>query len=280
MVTVAIRALELEYLVKIFDWGRNRYIFTNSDSTTPIRTPQPYLKPGTSIWICSHFISVRMNSEVHVTGVGGGGGGLTVYAHNSRRLEDVANEDSRELTEIWVTTKQINMKCILQNINQKGARRRRMEWVCLVGTEFVFHTLQEGCPVTWQAGAEGRCKYIITPPISDPRAKKGWVGWWRTLGPGRFTTGKAARYSLYRRVGGHQRRYMEVSRKSHPPGVRTAGRPGHGSHYTNCATPATHWSKNFLFETLLIRWILWHSASSSCGWRRWPSYMHIYIYIE
>jgi hypothetical protein len=33
MVTVAIRALELEYLVKILDWGRSRYIFTDSDST-------------------------------------------------------------------------------------------------------------------------------------------------------------------------------------------------------------------------------------------------------
>jgi hypothetical protein len=37
MVTVAIRALDLEYLVKILDWGpsRGRYIFTdpNSDST-------------------------------------------------------------------------------------------------------------------------------------------------------------------------------------------------------------------------------------------------------
>jgi hypothetical protein len=37
MVTVAIMALELEYLVKILDWGRSRsrYIFTdsNSDST-------------------------------------------------------------------------------------------------------------------------------------------------------------------------------------------------------------------------------------------------------
>jgi endonuclease/exonuclease/phosphatase family metal-dependent hydrolase len=35
MVTVAIRALELEYLVNILDWGRSRsrYIFTDSDST-------------------------------------------------------------------------------------------------------------------------------------------------------------------------------------------------------------------------------------------------------
>jgi hypothetical protein len=33
MVTVAIRALELEYLVKILDWGQSRYIFTDSDST-------------------------------------------------------------------------------------------------------------------------------------------------------------------------------------------------------------------------------------------------------
>jgi hypothetical protein len=34
MVTVAIRALELEYLDKILDSGRSqsRYIFTNSDS--------------------------------------------------------------------------------------------------------------------------------------------------------------------------------------------------------------------------------------------------------
>jgi hypothetical protein len=34
MVTVAIRALELEYLVKILDLGRSwsRYIFTDSDS--------------------------------------------------------------------------------------------------------------------------------------------------------------------------------------------------------------------------------------------------------
>jgi hypothetical protein len=32
MVTVAIRAVDLEYLVKILDWGRSRYIFPNSDS--------------------------------------------------------------------------------------------------------------------------------------------------------------------------------------------------------------------------------------------------------
>jgi hypothetical protein len=32
MVTVAIRALELEYLVKILDWGRSRYFFTYSGS--------------------------------------------------------------------------------------------------------------------------------------------------------------------------------------------------------------------------------------------------------
>jgi hypothetical protein len=32
MVTVAVRALELEYLIKILDWGRSRYIFTDSDS--------------------------------------------------------------------------------------------------------------------------------------------------------------------------------------------------------------------------------------------------------
>jgi hypothetical protein len=32
MVTVAITALDLEYLVKILDWGRSRYIFTDSDS--------------------------------------------------------------------------------------------------------------------------------------------------------------------------------------------------------------------------------------------------------
>jgi hypothetical protein len=36
MVTVAIRTLQLEYLVKILDWGRSRsqYIFTNSDSNS------------------------------------------------------------------------------------------------------------------------------------------------------------------------------------------------------------------------------------------------------
>jgi hypothetical protein len=33
MVTVAIRALELEYLVKILDRGRSQYIFTDFDST-------------------------------------------------------------------------------------------------------------------------------------------------------------------------------------------------------------------------------------------------------
>jgi hypothetical protein len=33
MVTVAIGALELEYLVKNLDLGRSRYIFTDSDST-------------------------------------------------------------------------------------------------------------------------------------------------------------------------------------------------------------------------------------------------------
>jgi hypothetical protein len=33
MVTVAIGALEFEYLVKISDGSRSRYIFTDSDST-------------------------------------------------------------------------------------------------------------------------------------------------------------------------------------------------------------------------------------------------------
>jgi hypothetical protein len=33
MVTVAIRALELEYLVKILNLGRSRYIFTDSNPT-------------------------------------------------------------------------------------------------------------------------------------------------------------------------------------------------------------------------------------------------------
>jgi hypothetical protein len=32
MVTVAIRALVLEYLVKILDWSRSRYIFADFDS--------------------------------------------------------------------------------------------------------------------------------------------------------------------------------------------------------------------------------------------------------
>jgi hypothetical protein len=34
MVILAIRALELEYLVKILEWGRSRYIFTDSDSNS------------------------------------------------------------------------------------------------------------------------------------------------------------------------------------------------------------------------------------------------------
>jgi hypothetical protein len=33
MVTVAIRALELEHLVKILDWGQSQYIFTDPDPT-------------------------------------------------------------------------------------------------------------------------------------------------------------------------------------------------------------------------------------------------------
>jgi hypothetical protein len=36
MVTVAIRALELDCLVKILDLGRSLYIFTDSDSTALI----------------------------------------------------------------------------------------------------------------------------------------------------------------------------------------------------------------------------------------------------
>jgi hypothetical protein len=46
MVTVAIRALELEYLVKILDWGRSRsrYIFADSNYTLNsfrLRPPSP-----------------------------------------------------------------------------------------------------------------------------------------------------------------------------------------------------------------------------------------------
>jgi hypothetical protein len=53
MVTVAIRALELEYLVKILDWGRSwsRYIFTDSDCTQkflPIATSTPPKIPSDS----------------------------------------------------------------------------------------------------------------------------------------------------------------------------------------------------------------------------------------
>jgi hypothetical protein len=33
MVIVAIRAVDLEYTVKILVWGRSPYIFTDSDST-------------------------------------------------------------------------------------------------------------------------------------------------------------------------------------------------------------------------------------------------------
>jgi hypothetical protein len=55
MVTVAIRALELEYLDKILDWGwsQSRHILptptlpkipSDSNSTTPTPTPQPCLQ--------------------------------------------------------------------------------------------------------------------------------------------------------------------------------------------------------------------------------------------
>jgi hypothetical protein len=45
MVILDTRALNLEYLVKILNWSRSRYIFTDSDSdsTTPTPTPQPCL---------------------------------------------------------------------------------------------------------------------------------------------------------------------------------------------------------------------------------------------
>jgi hypothetical protein len=43
MVTVAVRALDLEYLVKILDWGRSRDIFTDSDSTALFLGMQPML---------------------------------------------------------------------------------------------------------------------------------------------------------------------------------------------------------------------------------------------
>jgi hypothetical protein len=63
MITVAIRALELEYLVKVLDWGRSRsrYIYTDSDSTQnsfrlrlhpkflPTPTPQPCFQGGARI---------------------------------------------------------------------------------------------------------------------------------------------------------------------------------------------------------------------------------------
>jgi hypothetical protein len=47
MVIVAIRAVGLEYLVKICDWGRSRcrYIFTDSDSTRPPPPPPPTPTP-------------------------------------------------------------------------------------------------------------------------------------------------------------------------------------------------------------------------------------------
>jgi hypothetical protein len=32
MATVAISTLDLEYLVKVLDWGRSRYIFNDSES--------------------------------------------------------------------------------------------------------------------------------------------------------------------------------------------------------------------------------------------------------
>jgi hypothetical protein len=64
MVTVAIRALDLDYLDKILDWGRSRsrYIFTDSDSTTPIATPTPhpglkcaFLIPSTRLLAYNYF---------------------------------------------------------------------------------------------------------------------------------------------------------------------------------------------------------------------------------
>jgi hypothetical protein len=63
MVTVAIGALELEYLDKILDWGRSRYIFTDSDSVhfyrlrlhqkfIPTPTPQPWYRRH----VCVEFL--------------------------------------------------------------------------------------------------------------------------------------------------------------------------------------------------------------------------------
>jgi hypothetical protein len=58
MVTVAIRALELEYLVKILDWGRSRYIFTDSDATALLASDR-----GNPIQLRKHANKTRKSKE-------------------------------------------------------------------------------------------------------------------------------------------------------------------------------------------------------------------------
>jgi hypothetical protein len=66
MVIIAIRAVELEYLVKILDLRRRRYIFTDSDSTPnsfQLRLHSPAKNPhSTSAKIYSHSEQWRVVS--------------------------------------------------------------------------------------------------------------------------------------------------------------------------------------------------------------------------
>jgi hypothetical protein len=49
MVTVAIRAVELEYLVKVLDWGRSRYVFSRLRLHSPVHNAWPNLRKTNSI---------------------------------------------------------------------------------------------------------------------------------------------------------------------------------------------------------------------------------------
>jgi hypothetical protein len=77
MVIVAIRALELEHLFKIFDWGRSRYIFTDSDSTALLfwrnKIKRPVGKTEFLAYVESsspiHLLPVVLNYNVTLTSI-------------------------------------------------------------------------------------------------------------------------------------------------------------------------------------------------------------------
>ena len=89
-------------------------------------------------------------------------------------------------------------------------------------------------PRTGHEDPEGEQMYSCTLPSTSALDGSGWS----TPRPGRFTSGKEARYALYWRLGGPQGRYERVQKISPTPGFDPWTVQPVASGYTVYAIPA------------------------------------------